>query len=75
MLRRLWELTEFPFHPEKLLHNETLYTIGNGYLSTRGAFEEGHAGATPATLVHGIFNHAPDRLVPELVNAPDWLPI
>ncbi|MCC7209942.1 MAG: glycoside hydrolase family 65 protein, partial [Anaerolineae bacterium] len=27
------------------------------------------------TLVHGIFNHAPDRLVPELVNAPDWLPI
>lgn len=75
MLRRLWELTEFPFHPEKLLHHETLYTIGNGYLSTRGAFEEGHTGAMPSTLVHGIYDHAPDRLVPELVNAPDWLPI
>lgn len=75
MLRRLWELTEFPFHPESLNHYETLFTIGNGYLATRGAFEEGFPGDSPVTLVHGIFDHAPGTLVPDLVNAPNWLPI
>jgi kojibiose phosphorylase len=73
--RHLWDLEEFPFHPEKLLHNETLFTIGNGYLATRGTFEEGYSGDEPATMVHGIFDHAPGMLVPELVNAPNWLPI
>lgn len=75
MLRRLWELTEFPFHPEKLNHYETLFTIGNGYLATRGTFEEGSAGDIATTLVHGIYDHAPGTLVPDLVNIPNWLPI
>ncbi len=75
MLRRLWELTEFPFHPEKLNHFETLFTIGNGYLATRGTFEEGCAGDIATTLVHGIYDHAPGTLVPDLVNIPNWLPI
>src|SRR5215207_8812383 len=74
MGERLWELIELNFRPDELLHYETLFTIGNGYLSTRGAFEEGFEGATPATLVHGIYDHAPGALVPELVNAPNWLP-
>src|SRR5690242_14072327 len=75
MQSRLWDLTEFPFHPEKLLHNETLFTIGNGYLSSRAAFEEDYPGQTPTTLTHGIFDHTPGALVPELVNLPNWLPI
>jgi kojibiose phosphorylase len=75
LLRRLWEITEFPFQPEKLNHYETLLTIGNGYLGTRASFEEGYPGDIPATLVHGIYDHAPGALVPELVNAPDWLDI
>ena len=73
MLERLWQLTELQFRPDEQHHHETLFTIGNGYLGTRGAFEEGYPGETPATLVHGIYNHAPDTLVPELVNAPNWL--
>jgi kojibiose phosphorylase len=72
---RLWELVERNFRPDELLHYETLFTIGNGYLSARGAFEEGFEGDTPATLVHGIYDHAPGVLVPELVNLPNWLPI
>jgi kojibiose phosphorylase len=72
---RLWTLEEFPFHPERLSHNETLMTLGNGYLATRGAFEEGYEGDMANTMVHGIFDHAPGMLVPELVNAPNWLPI
>ena len=75
MPRRLWSVIERGFHPDRQLHHETIFTIGNGYLGTRGAFEEGFAGDSPSTLVHGIFDHAPGALVPELVNAPNWLPI
>lgn len=75
MQNRLWELVELNFRPDELLHYETLFTIGNGYLSTRGAFEEGFEGETPATLVHGIYDHTPGMLVPELANAPNWLPL
>lgn len=69
---RLWKITEYPFHPEKLLYYETIFALGNGYLGSRASFEEDYTGATPATLVHGIFNHAEGDLVPELVNVPDW---
>jgi len=70
---RLWQIDEFPFQPERQLYYETIFTIGNGYLGTRASFEEGFAGDSPATLIHGIYNHAPGQLVPELVNAPNWL--
>ncbi|MBZ0281922.1 MAG: beta-phosphoglucomutase [Anaerolineae bacterium] len=75
MRRRLWTLEEFPFHPEKLNHYETLFTIGNGYLATRGTFEEDFDGSMATTMVHGVFNHAQGVLVPELVNSFNWLPI
>jgi kojibiose phosphorylase len=75
VLRRLWQFEEFPFHPEKLLYYETIFAIGNGYLSTRAAFEEGYPNDTPATLVHGVYDHTPGALVPELANVPNWLPI
>jgi trehalose/maltose hydrolase-like predicted phosphorylase len=72
MVKRLWSIKEYPFHPEKLRYYETIFTIGNGYLGTRASFEERYEEDTSATLIHGIFNHAPNTLVPELVNAPDW---
>lgn len=72
--KHLWQITEAPFQPERLSHFETLFAVGNGYLSARGAFDEPYAGASPATLVHGIFNQAEGKPVPELVNAPNWLP-
>ncbi len=75
MRNRLWELTEQSFRPDELLHFETLFAVGNGYVSARGTFEEGYEGDTPSTLVHGIFDHAPGMLVPELVNDPNPLPI
>lgn len=75
MRRRLWTLEEFPFHPEKLNHYETLFTIGNGYLAARGTFEEDFEGSMATTMVHGVFNHAQGVLVPELVNSFNWLPI
>lgn len=73
MRERLWDLRELHYHSDTLNHNETLFTIGNGYFGTRGSFEESYAHAMPSTLVHGIYDHAPNTLVPELVNVPNWI--
>ncbi len=69
-----WIVSETAFDPAKLHHKETVFTIGNGYLGTRGAFEEGYPNAQPATLIHGVFDDAP-IVYTELANCPDWLPI
>jgi kojibiose phosphorylase len=37
-----WILNETKFNPEYLHSRETIFTIGNGYLGTRGTFEEGY---------------------------------
>lgn len=73
-MNHLWTVTETSFDPAALHHKETIFTIGNGYLSTRGAFEEGYAGERRATFIHGVFDDAP-IVVTELANAPDWLPL
>ena len=75
MQNRLWQIKEYPFKPDQHLYYETIFAIGNGYLGTRASFEEGWGEDTPATFVHGIFNHASEMTVPELVNIPNWLPI
>uniref|UniRef100_UPI002ACF059F glycoside hydrolase family 65 protein n=1 Tax=Chloroflexus sp. TaxID=1904827 RepID=UPI002ACF059F len=68
----MWILSEDTFDPAKQHHKETIFTIGNGYLSTRGAFEEGYSNDRRATFIHGVFDDAP-IVVTELANAPDWL--
>ncbi len=70
----MWKITEDSFNPQKQLHGETIFTIGNGYLSTRGAFEEGYLSENRATFIHGVFDDVPIA-VTELANATDWLPI
>lgn len=67
-----WNVLESEFNPEKLHHQETVFTIGNGYLGTRGSFEEGYSGDQAATLIHGMFDDAP-VVTTELVNCPSWL--
>ena len=69
----LWKITEDTFDPQKQHHKETIFTIGNGYLCTRGAFEEGFPGDRRATFAHGVFDAVPISIT-ELANAPDWLP-
>lgn len=70
----MWTINEDTFYPDRQHHKETLFTIGNGYLSTRGAFEEGFPGDRRSTFVHGVFDDVP-IVFTELVNAPDWLPL
>ncbi len=67
-----WTLIEPEFDPAKLRARETVFTIGNGYLGTRGSFEEGYPEALPATLVHGVYDDTPG-VYTELANCPDWL--
>src|SRR5687767_907057 len=70
----LWVISEDSFNSKKQHHKETIFTIGNGYLCTRGAFEEGYPGDRRATFIHGVFDEAP-IVFTELANAPDWLPL
>jgi beta-phosphoglucomutase len=67
-----WMLIEPEFDPEQLRARETVFTIGNGYLGTRGSFEEGYPHGLPATLVHGVYDDVP-VVYTELANCPDWL--
>ncbi|MEJ2208263.1 MAG: beta-phosphoglucomutase [Anaerolineae bacterium] len=69
-----WVLVEDRLDPEHFHHYETVFTLGNGYLGTRGTFEEGYPGAWPATLINGLFDDAP-LVSTELANCPDWLPL
>lgn len=50
---------------------ESLFTIGNGYLMTRGSFEESRPGETRATFINGVFVTPPGEL-PLLGAVPDW---
>jgi kojibiose phosphorylase len=70
----LWTIEEVSFDPQYLHHQETIFTIGNGYIATRGAFEEGYHTERRATFAHGVFDAARNYNT-ELVNMPDWLPL
>lgn len=69
-----WLVEENGYDAGQLGVLETLFTVGNGYLGTRGSLEEGIAGEWPATYLAGIFDDH-DSTVVELVSAPDWLPV
>ena len=68
----MWTITENSFDSTRQHHHETIFTVGNGYLSTRGSFEEGYPGERRATFIHGVFDAVPIAFT-ELANAPDWL--
>lgn len=68
----LWTISEPSFTPDRIWHNETVFTQGNGYLGTRGAFEEYYPNEQRTTFVHGVFDSVP-VVFTELVNFPDWL--
>ncbi|MEA5627766.1 beta-phosphoglucomutase [Nostoc sp. UHCC 0251] len=69
-----WILTETQFDPDQLHSKETVFTIGNGYLGTKGSFEEGYPHALPATFINGVYDDVP-VVYTELANCPDWLPL
>ncbi len=67
-----WIISEDNFDETTMNAKETVFTIGNGYLGTRGTFEEGFPGEIAATLLHGVFDDVPIGFT-ELANTPNWL--
>ncbi|ARV60523.1 beta-phosphoglucomutase [Nostocales cyanobacterium HT-58-2] len=67
-----WNVIETEFNPNQLHHKETVFSLGNGYLGTRGTFEEGYPHDFPATIIHGIYDDVAIAST-ELVNCPSWL--
>src|SRR5262249_23666665 len=52
---------------------ESLLTIANGYVGSRGSLAEGSSVSLPATFLAGAFEPSADLAqVPELVILPDW---
>jgi len=71
--RETWTVREAPFDPKKQRQMETIFTVGNGYLGTRGTLEERYPGDLSATLISGLCDDAP-LVHTELVNTPNWTP-
>lgn len=67
-----WQVTESGFDAEEANAFETLFTIGNGRLGTRGTLEEGHVGERSGTFLSGVYDGYQVPVI-DLVNAPDWL--
>jgi kojibiose phosphorylase len=67
-----WHIIETKFDPKNPRSPETIFTVGNGYLGTRGTFEEGYPMDQAATLINGFFDDVP-IVYTELANTPNWL--
>ena len=75
-----WVLEEVGFEPAREHELESLFTVANGYLGTRGSLAQPHSASLPATFVAGVFATSPRPLgglwffaPPQLVVAPDWV--
>lgn len=64
-------LVEHRFVPDLAGWRESVFTIANGYLSTRGSFEEPTPGESRASFLNGVFVEPPGEL-PLLGAVPDW---
>ncbi|MEB3282973.1 MAG: glycosyl hydrolase family 65 protein [Lyngbya sp.] len=78
-----WELTYTDWNSQQQPLREALCALGNGYIVTRGAFEEVNAGGChyPGTYLAGGYNRVETEIAGHiieneaLVNWPNWLPL
>nr|WP_287410959.1 beta-phosphoglucomutase family hydrolase [Pseudodesulfovibrio sp.] len=78
-----WYLSYHGFDPGDEKLRETLTTVGNGYLGTRGAYECECSSYYfyPGTYISGVFNKTPSEVQGreiwnnDFVNCPNWLPV
>jgi len=78
-----WSLVYEGFDPAQERLRESLCTLGNGYVATRGAAPESAAGPAhyPGTYFAGCYNRLSSVVDgrtlehEDLVNAPNWLPL
>ncbi|MBT6004610.1 MAG: glycoside hydrolase family 65 protein, partial [Prolixibacteraceae bacterium] len=78
-----WSLEYNDYDLKKEKSRETLLTIGNGYMGTRGAMEEITASETnyPGTYIAGLYNRLISKVADkdieneDFVNCPNWTSI
>ncbi len=66
-------IVEEGFNPVREREVESIFTVGNGYLGTRGSLAEQDEASSPTTLVAGVFDRRSQRAPDELPIFPDWL--
>ncbi|WP_231639182.1 trehalose-phosphatase [Mycobacterium sp. Marseille-P9652] len=79
--RHPWELVYEGYDPASERLRESLCTVGNGYVATRGCAPEAVASEShyPGTYAAGVYNELSDRIAgrtienESLVNLPNWL--
>ena len=67
-----WCILQNSYDPCENLKYESLFGMANGYMGTRGAYEETTQVSLPATYVHGVFDRS-EAFMRELVNIPNYL--
>ncbi|MDY6824484.1 MAG: beta-phosphoglucomutase family hydrolase [Thermodesulfobacteriota bacterium] len=78
-----WGITFHDYDAKLEKTRETLLTVGNGYVGTRGAMEESLSGPVnyPGTYLAGVFNRITSQVSgkeienEDFVNCPNWLPV
>ncbi|MCD6230724.1 MAG: glycoside hydrolase family 65 protein [Dehalococcoidia bacterium] len=64
-----WIVLERNIDRDKLRFQETIFTLGNGYVGSRGVLEEGYRQGYPGTYITGVYDSGGQ--LPEIVNAPN----
>lgn len=80
-----WQVAETSFDPQFNHRNETIFSLGNGYMGLRGTLEEGvpqHTPSTPGTYLNGIYETEPiiygefmaaqPQEYQSMINVTDW---
>jgi kojibiose phosphorylase len=65
-----WHIAELGWDPARQNARESIFTLGNGLLGSRGVLEEIPTGARPGTFFAGLYDTTGAQ-VTELVNAPN----
>jgi kojibiose phosphorylase len=65
-----WYILDIGWNPSRQRQAETLLTLGNGYLGSRGALEESPVDGQPGTFFAGLFDDTGAQ-VTEMINAPN----
>lgn len=69
-LDKQWIVSEDSINEEKIRFQETIFTLGNGYLGSRGILEEGYKKGYAGTYLAGIYDRSTGQSF-ELVNVPN----
>lgn len=69
-----WLILQDEYDAAENLNYESLFCLTNGYLGTRGSYEEGTVKSLPCTFVNGVFDKS-ETFMRELANLPSWLGI